>query len=93
VLLRRPPLRRDGRRLHARRRGGVSCSYDGSVRVWELATGSERENLRDHRDWTWSISVHRSGLMLSSGGGGRENGEYVAGDDFGIRVWRLPAAK
>lgn len=78
-------LTRDGRTL-------LSSSYDGSIRAWEVASGQQLRQFQSHRDWVWSVALAPDGRhFLSAGGGGQVEGKYVAGQDFTIRLWALPA--
>jgi WD40 repeat protein/beta-lactamase regulating signal transducer with metallopeptidase domain len=72
-------------------RGAVSGSYDGTVRLWDL-DGRERHRLSGHRDWVWSVDLSADGRrLLTAGGGTSENGRFVPGKDFALRLWAMPA--
>jgi len=61
----------------------VSGSYDGTVRVWDLATGRERAKLPgDPDDPVWSVAVTADGTVA------------VSGSWHGtVRVWDLATGK
>jgi WD40 repeat protein/beta-lactamase regulating signal transducer with metallopeptidase domain len=72
-------------------RTALSCSYDGSVRYWDVQSGVELQRYSSHRNYVWSVALLPDGKQfLSAGGGGQQGGNYVAGDDFAIRLWKLP---
>src|SRR5262249_18499229 len=67
-------------------------AYDGSVLVWEVDSGRERARFTGHRKWVWSVAFAPDGKRLLSGGGGTGSGNnFLAGEDFTIRLWRVPA--
>jgi WD40 repeat protein len=60
-------------------RFGLSGSADHTVRLWDLAAGTELRVLDGHRDQVWSVAFARDGrLALSSG------------QDNSVRVWGGP---
>lgn len=61
----------DGRSL-------VSGSYDGTVKVWDLASGAQRLSQAMHGDWVLAVTVTPDGRLLVSGS-----------SDGAIRVWDL----
>jgi len=63
----------DGTRL-------VSGGHDGSVRLWDAATGSQVAVLHGHSDRVFSVAFSRSGERIASG---TQQGE--------IRIWTAPA--
>ena len=70
----------------------LTASYDGSTRLWEVETGDELHRFGHHREWVWSVMWAPDGKhFMTAGGGGSVNGKFVAGADFGIRLWRMPA--
>src|SRR5262249_21359423 len=78
-------LARDGRTAFSPR-------YDGSVRAWDVESGQGLRRLGGHRNWVWCVSLSPDGRhLLSAGGGGQVAGKYVPGEDFAVRLWRLPA--
>jgi WD40 repeat protein/beta-lactamase regulating signal transducer with metallopeptidase domain len=75
---------RDGRKA-------LTTSYDGSVRLWDVETGLELNRFSSHRNWVWSVDIAPDGKTFATAGGGGKQGEnWVAGDDFAIRLWKLP---
>ena len=56
----------------------VSGGDDGTVRVWDLATGTEQAALTGHTDWVRTVAVSQDGARAVSGG-----------DDGTVRVWDL----
>jgi WD40 repeat protein/beta-lactamase regulating signal transducer with metallopeptidase domain len=77
-------LAKDGRTM-------LSSSYDGSVRLWDVETAMELKRFTGHRNWAWCVALSPDGkTFASAGGGGGQSGQYVAGDDFTIRLWKMP---
>ena len=56
----------------------VSGGHDGTVRVWDLATGQQQAALTGHDGVVWSVAVTADGTRAVSGG-----------DDGTVRVWDL----
>ncbi len=56
----------------------VSGGEDGTVRVWDLATGQQQAALTGHTDWVRAVAVTADGARAVSGG-----------DDGTVRVWDL----
>ena len=56
----------------------ISGSDDGTVRVWNLATGQEEAALTGHTDWVRAVAVSQDGARAVSGS-----------DDGTVRVWDL----
>src|SRR5262249_22822243 len=52
----------DGRTL-------ASASGDGTVRLWDAATGAQRHTLQGHTDWVSSVVFSPDGRTLASGSG------------------------
>jgi WD40 repeat protein len=63
----------DGSRL-------VSGGHDGSVRLWDTATGSQVAVLHGHSDRVFSVAFSRNGERIASG---TQQGE--------VRIWTAPA--
>ena len=60
----------------------VSGSDDGTVRVWDLATGREEAVLTGHTDWVRAVAVSQDGARAVSGS-----------DDGTVRVWDLATGR
>jgi WD40 repeat protein/TolB-like protein len=74
----------DGRRV-------VSGSDDHTVRVWDVQTGRELAMFEGHQDYVLDVDISPDGRFAASvSGGDHEDGKWVAGDDFSVRIWRLP---
>ncbi|MBO0838355.1 MAG: hypothetical protein J2P28_22945, partial [Actinobacteria bacterium] len=56
----------------------VSGSDDGTVRVWDLTTGTQRATLTGHTDWVRAVAISPDGTQAVSGS-----------DDGTVRVWDL----
>src|SRR5262249_43242926 len=65
----------DGRTL-------ATASWDGTVKLWEVASGRERATLRGHTGPVWSVTFLPDGRTLASGG-----------KDGLVRLWDLPTGK
>jgi WD40 repeat protein len=46
----------------------ASAGKDGTVRLWETATGSERRRLTGHRGGVFTVTFSPDGRTLASGG-------------------------
>jgi WD40 repeat protein len=72
-------------------RVALSSSYDGTARAWDVESGVEIQRYGGHRNWVWSIAPTPDGKKFITGGGGGKQGDaWVAGDDFALRVWKMP---
>ncbi|AKJ00312.1 High-affnity carbon uptake protein Hat/HatR [Archangium gephyra] len=65
----------EGRRL-------VSGGGDGTVRVWEVGSGSELARMEGHGDWVRSVAWDAEGRRLASGG-----------EDGTVRVWEAESGR
>jgi len=54
----------------------ATASKDGTIRLWEVATGKELVILEDHTDRVWSVDFSQDGLYIAS-----------ASDDGTVRIW------
>ena len=69
----------------------LTASDDRTVRYWDLQTGGELARFSDHNCNILDVTVSPDGRFAASAGGGiTEDGRWAPGDDFGVRVWRLP---
>jgi uncharacterized protein YjbI with pentapeptide repeats len=66
-----PPTRPDGPA-----RLGVFAGHDGTVRLWDAASGAAIAALRGHEGWVFSVAFDPSGARLAS-----------AGEDGTVRLW------
>ncbi|KAF8835851.1 WD40 repeat-like protein [Paxillus ammoniavirescens] len=54
----------------------VSCSSDGTVRIWDVENGEQEGISMTHDGWIWGLAVTRDGKRILSGG-----------QDEVLRVW------
>ena len=54
----------------------ASGSRDGTVRIWDVATGRQRATLKGHSSWVSAVAVAPDGSWLASGG-----------SDGTVRIW------
>jgi WD40 repeat protein len=54
----------------------ASAGADGTVRLWDAATGKELMRIQGHARWVFAVAWHPTGKVLAS-----------AGDDGSIRLW------
>ena len=55
----------------------VSSSEDGTVKVWDLASGQEQRTLLGHGDWVWALALTGDGRVVSGS------------NDGTVKVWDL----
>jgi WD40 repeat protein len=60
----------------------LSASGDGLIRLWDTASGKERQRLRGHKGPVLALALHRDGRTLASGG-----------QDRTVRLWDLRTGK
>lgn len=74
----------DGRHL-------LTAGNDHSVRLWDVATGEELHRFIGHTDYVLDAVFSPDGRFIaSSSGGDVKDGQWVAGEDYAIRLWRVP---
>ena len=54
----------------------ASCSVDGTVRMWDLTTGTQVARCEGHSDWVWGVSMTADGQLVAS-----------CGKDHSARIW------
>lgn len=57
-------------------------AMDGTVRLWDAATGKEKSVLRGHRNSVYAVAFSPNGKLLASGGGG-----------MALRLWDAATGK
>ena len=57
-------------------------AMDGTVRLWDAATGKEKAVLRGHRKSVYAVAFSLNGKLLASGGGG-----------MALRLWDAATGK
>jgi WD40 repeat protein len=67
---------------HPKRPLVVTCSADGTVRVWNPDSGQQVRALSGHTDWVYALALSPDGNLLASG---CWDGE--------IRVWQIADGK
>ncbi|KAG2335752.1 WD40 repeat-like protein [Suillus weaverae] len=72
--------------LHGGRRQIITCSLDGSLRLWDLESGAQiGEDWRDEDDsGMWSMALSSNGKTVASGSGGMDNK---------VRLWDVETRK
>lgn len=69
----------------------VTASHDRSVRLWDVATGEELHRFIGHTDYVLDAVFSPDGQFIaSSSGGDVKDGRWVPGEDYAIRLWRVP---
>jgi WD40 repeat protein len=78
-------LARDGRTV-------VTTSFDHITRLWDVEAGVELKRFHGHRNWTRCVDVSPDGkTIVTAGGGLHQAGKAVPGEDFAIRLWKMPS--
>jgi RNA polymerase sigma factor (sigma-70 family) len=73
-------------------RTALTTSFDGSTRLWNVETGAELRRYGGHRNWARCVDIAPDGRTFATAGGGAHQGDKaVPGQDFTIRVWKMPA--
>lgn len=68
----------------------TSCS-DKTVRVWDVGDGRNLLTIRGLKHYQFGLSFSPSGTLLAAGSGGdQRDGKWWVGEDFGVRLWKLP---
>jgi Tol biopolymer transport system component len=73
----------DGKRL-------ASAGEDGTVRVWDAATGKEVFLLTEHKTHTYGVAFSPDGKYLASSSGGRGENPNVQGE---VIIWEAATGK
>jgi len=60
----------------------LAGAWDGSIRLWDVATGKELRQFSGHRGWVWSVVFSPDGRTFASGG-----------KDKIIRIWDTATGK
>jgi WD40 repeat protein len=78
-------LARDGRTV-------LTTSGDGSTLLWDVESVAKLHWFGDHRNRVWTVAIAPDGKTFATGGGGVEkDGKWSRGEDFAIRLWKMPA--
>lgn len=69
----------------------LTASSDHTVRLWDVATGEELHRFIGHTDYVLDAVFSPDGRFIaSSSGGDVKDGRWVPGEDYAIRLWRVP---
>ncbi len=70
----------------------ISGGVDRTVRLWSVGSGVELYRWEGHAAHVQCVSFSPNGQRALSGSGGDqdENGRWTPGDDFSVRLWRVP---
>jgi WD40 repeat protein len=76
----------------------VSCGADSTVRLWEVETGKEIKQHKDHTELTYGVVFSPDGQFILSCGGGTWTGpaltdKFVDGKDNDLRLWAADSLK
>jgi WD40 repeat protein len=65
----------------------LTASYDGTVRLWDFASGAPLGVLSTQNEWVFAATFSPDGRLVAAGGGGRREGNnYLPGQDHDIRL-------
>jgi WD40 repeat protein len=56
----------------------ASGSYDGTVKIWNVATGEEEQTLEGHTSFVNSVVFSKDGTLIASGS-----------DDNTVKIWNV----
>jgi WD40 repeat protein len=63
----------------------ITCSTDGSLRLWDLKSGTQiGEDWRDGNDGVWSMTLSPNGKTIASGSGG---------SGYNVKIWDVETRK
>ncbi|HKB41467.1 MAG TPA: WD40 repeat domain-containing protein [Gemmataceae bacterium] len=80
-------LTRDGK--HA-----LTGSLDGTMRLWEVATGKELRKFEGHTGGVWGVAVSRDGKRAVTAGGAGSRGRVIDYNaDRSVRLWDVATGK
>jgi WD40 repeat protein/serine/threonine protein kinase/CubicO group peptidase (beta-lactamase class C family) len=69
-------------------RFAVTGSIDGTVRVWDMASGKELRRCEGLTEPVWALAISPDDRWILAGGGrATPNGQGTAGNDFTLRLW------
>jgi WD40 repeat protein len=72
----------------------LTASEDRTARLWDLETGVELHRFVGHKDYVLDAIFSPDGRFIAtSSGGNRKDGHWVPGEEFDIRLWRVPASR
>jgi len=68
-----------------------AASLDKTIRLWDVESAQELQRFTGHED-VWTVAFSPDGGRALSAGGGffKNNGPVYKGNDFALRLWRLP---
>src|SRR5262249_7801906 len=70
-------------------RSVASTAYDGSVRVWDVASGRQKLAFHDFRGWAWCIAYAPDGAsVLASGSGHNDPNSKLTPIDYALRKYQ-----